>query len=181
MQQAQQNTSALFGRPGWTYVTTVRGPARGPQPRLARGTGRTGGSALPTGGNLPGYVANNEYDPSLWGYQPKDRANFLLLPPQTTPAANNGRELVGTYQPHDFAPGQRFLHHMRRAENWQVTAFPPNYRNLFAWQQVQKYRVLSHTLSARPLPQENYFLGYIIDPSIAAKIGQTGIGYMGSQ
>jgi hypothetical protein len=171
----------LFGRPDWTYVNVVRGPVIGPQPRLAQGTGRTGAPTGGTGAQLPGYLADNDYAPNLYSYAPTSRDDFDLQPPRTINVGSDGRELVGTYQPHDATPGQRFFHHMRRAAEWQDRTFPPNFRNLVEWQQVQKYRVLSATLSARPLPQENYFLGYTVDPQVQAKIGQSNLGYMGSQ
>lgn len=170
----------LFGRPA-NYTDIVRGPTQGPSARTAPGTGRTGAPTGGTGAQLPGYVSDNQYEPTLFQYQPRARQDFLYRPPQTFPAASDGKELLGTYRAHDFVIGQRFNHQMRAAANWQVIAFPDRFRDLNQWQQVQKYRVLSATLSARPLTQENYFLGYQVDPKIAAQIGQSNLGYMGSQ
>lgn len=172
----------LFGRPAWTYVNVMRGPVMGPQPRLARGTGRTGDPSLP--GNaamLPGYLAQNNYQPQGMGYAPDNRESFLSRIPRTIGTGDNGRAMVGTYEPHDSTVGQRFNHQMRQAPNWQVMEYPPDFRNLMIWQQVQKYRIQSRTLSPRPLSSANYFLGYQIDPQIAASIGQSTLGYMGSQ
>src|SRR5947209_3644559 len=174
-------TNPMFGRPVWTYVNTMVGPVRGPQPRLAQGTGHTGDTSLP--GNapqLPGYLSDNEYFPSTFSYDPIDSPTFLGHVPKTIGMGNNGRELIGTYQPHDFTPGTRFNHHMRQAANWQVMEYPPDFRNLLAWQQVRKYRTESFTLSPRPLDSSNYFLGYQMNPQIAAAIGQGTMGYMGS-
>jgi hypothetical protein len=69
---------------------------------------------------------------------------------------------------------------MRQAANWQVMEYPPDFRNLLAWQQARKYRIESYTLSPRPLDSANYFLGYQINPQVASQIGQTTMGYMGS-
>ena len=178
----QQNTDPLFGRPGWAYVDVVRGPVRGPQPRLAQGTGRTGApSSKGTGPQLPGYVSNNDYDPSPYSYRPPNRESFLNTIPRTINVGDNGRELVGTYEPHDRAIGQRFFHQMRSAANWQVLAYPPDFRNTIQWQQVQGYRVRSMTQSARPLAANSYFLGYQVQSTIQGQIGQNALGYMGSQ
>lgn len=174
-------TNPLFRRPTWTYVGVSEAPRRGPQPRLAKGTGATGDASLP--GNapqLPGYLSDNEYFPALFAYQPYNRQGFQLPIPRTIGTGEDGRELVGTYQPHDFTPGQRFFHQARQAANWQVMVYPPNLRNLLAWQQVQKYRINSLTMSARPLDSSQYFLGYQLNPQIGAQIGQNSLGYMGS-
>lgn len=206
----QQQTNPMFGRPTWTYVDVIRGPVRGPQPRLAQGTGRTGQPAAPgTAAQLPGYVSDNAYQPSPFTYQPdgqipfwgmgphaatsppgdnklgstysvKGGDNFETNVPRTINTGENGRELVGTYQPHDFTPGQRFFHQMRRASNWQIMAFGPKFRNTIAWQQVQKYRVRSSTVSAQPLGAQNYFLGYQVQPEVQSQLGQNALGYMGS-
>lgn len=177
----QQQTNPMFGRPTWSYDTVIRGPVRGPQPRLAQGTGRTGAPASPgTGAQLPGYVSDNTYQPSPFIYQPPYNDNFTENIPRTINVGQNGRDIVGTYQPHDFTPGTRFFHQMRSARNWQIHAFGPGFRNLNAWQQVQKYRVDSATISAQPLSNANYFLGYQVQPEIQSQIGQSSLGYMGS-
>jgi hypothetical protein len=177
----QQQTNPMFGRPTWTYVDVIRGPVAGPQPRLARGTGRTGNpAAAGTAAQLPGYVSDNAYQPSPFTYQPPNNESFEKVIPRTISVGDNGRELVGTYQPHDFAPGQRFFHQLRSAHTWQVQAFGPDFRNTIAWQQVQKYRVKSSTISAQPLSSSNYFLGYQVQPEVQAMIGQSSLGYMGS-
>lgn len=176
-----QSNNPMFGRPLWTYVQTMAGPVRGPQPRLAQGSGHTGDTSLP--GNapqLPGYLADTEYFPSTFAYDPVYQPGFTAHIPRTIGMGTDGREIVGTYQAHDFTPGQRFNHHNRQAANWQVMEYPPDFRNLLSWQQVQKYRVQSFTLSPRPLDSSNYFLGYQINPQIAAAIGQGTLGYMGS-
>jgi hypothetical protein len=180
--QNVQATNPMFGRPTWTYVNVVRGPARGPQPRLSVGTGHTGDASLP--GNapqLPGYLSDNRYEPSTFTYDPVNKPGFEMKIPRSINTGTNGRDVVGTYEPHDITIGQRWNHQMRQAANWQVMEYPPNFRNLLAWQQVRKYRVQSLTLSPRPLDSANYFLGYQINPAIAAAIGQGQMGYMGSQ
>lgn len=167
----------MFGRPSWTYVQTLQSPVSGPSPRLAQGTGRTGDPALP--GNsvqLPGYLSDNAYFPTMDEYAPEHREDNHITIPKAIPAGSNGRETVGTYEPHDFTPANRFFTQYRSASNWQVMSFPPSPRQLLSYQQVQKYNLASYVQQARPLPANNYFLGYQIDPSIAAQIGQTSNG-----
>src|SRR6266702_7146267 len=131
-----------------------------------------------------GYAArvlvDNEYFPTLNAYDSVNQPKFSRNLPKSIADGTNGREMVGTYQPHDFTPGTRQLNHLRQAAAWQVQEFPPDFRNLLSWQQVQKYRVLSMTAQARPLSSADYFLGYQINPDISAKIGQTTMGVMGS-
>jgi hypothetical protein len=181
MGQEQQQTNPMFGRPIWSYVNVVRGPVAGPQPRLAQGTGRTGKpSASGTAAQLPGYVSDNDYSPSPFSYQPINRESFENPIPRGINIGQDGRGLVGTYEPYDFTPGQRWNHQMRSAPNWQIMIFGPGFRNTFAWQQVQRYRVNSLTVAARPLGTSNYFLGYQVQPEIQSQIGQNPLGYMGS-
>jgi hypothetical protein len=170
---------AYAGGAIWSYVKVQQGPVRGPQPRLAQGTGRTGTPA-PAGqaSKLPGYLSEQEYKPAGFEYAPENREAFLLRYPPNIGVAVNGRDLVGTYDPHDSTPGRLFSGHMRRAQYWQVQEFPPNVRQLLAWQQVMRYRVNNLTMSARPLNQSNYFLGYVVDPQVSSAIGATGLGYM---
>ena len=166
----------------WSYVTVQTGPVRGPQPRLAQGSGKTGANSLP--GNapqLPGYLADNEYFPVVFEYDTTRQEDFLKNITRTIKTGDDGRQLVGTYVPHDFTPGQRQFSHMRQSDYYQVQEYPPNVRNLLAWQQVARYRVNSLTLAARPLDQSSYFLGYQVDPQVQAQLGQVGLGYMGSQ
>jgi hypothetical protein len=168
----------LFGRPKWTYVNILKSPVFGPDPRLAKGTGRTGDPALP--GNspqLPGYLSDTAYFPSLDDYAPVHEENNALKVPKSIGTGDDGRQLVGTYVPHDFTPAQRFFQQNRSAYNWQVQSFPPNTRNLLYYQQVQKYNLASVVQQARPLGPNNYFLGYQVDPAIQAAIGQTGNGW----
>lgn len=180
--QAVQANPAFFGRPIWTYVNVIRGPARGPTPHLARGSGHTGAASLPGNApSLPGYLSDNAYFPSPFGYVLQERESFLQRIPRTIGNGEDGRTLVGTYAPHDFTPAQRGLEHMRQASNWQNMTFPPDFRNLLAYQQVMKYRVNSVTLAARPLDSSNYFVGYQVDPRIQAALGGSTLGYMGSQ
>ena len=167
----------------WSYVSVVRGPSLGAQPRLAQGSGKTAaGTSLPGNApSLPGYLSDNAYFPVLNEYDTHFAPEFAKYIPKSIKTGDNGRILVGTYQPHDWTPGQRQLQHMRQADYWQVQDYPPNVRNLLAWQQVQKYRVQSLTLQARPLSSANYFLGYTVNPQVQSQIGQTTMGVMGSQ
>ncbi len=174
-------TNPMFGRPVWTYTNLVRGPVRGPQPRLAQGTGRTSSPALPgNASQLPGYLSDNAYFPTLNTYQPRLNPSYYMKLARSIQVGEDGREMVGTYQPHDFTPADRFHGEMRSAPNWQVMTFPPSIRNLLAYQQAVKYQLQSYTLSARPLASQNYFLGYQIDPQVQSDIGNSSLGYMGS-
>lgn len=174
-------SNPMFGRPIWTYTRVQPGPVRGPQPRLARGSGRTGDPALPgNSSQYPGYLSDNEYLPTLFPYDPVNQPTFQKKIPRTIGTGDDGEVVLGTYRAHDFTPGQRFLGHTRQAANWQVMEYPPDFRNLLAYQQVARYRVMSYTLQARPLQANDYFLGYQVNPQIQAMIGQTNLGYMGS-
>lgn len=179
VQTVQQAFSPLFGRPGWSYTNVQQGPVRGPTPRLSIGTGQTGDPSA-GGKNLPGYLSEQEYVASPNGYDPTLKNNFMARLPRSINVGNDGRDLVGTYKPHDYTPADRWIGVIRSAPNWQVNEFPPNTRNLLQWQQVQRYRIQSLTLSARPLDSSQYFLGYQVQTQVAAAIGQTNLGYMGS-
>lgn len=170
---------ATFGK-NWNYVQVVRGPVAGPQPRLAQGSGRTGSPTGGTGANLPGYVSDNDYRPNPFSYNPPLRESFVNRLPRSIGEGIDGNALVGTYRAHEFAIGDRWNYQMRSASAWQLQEYPPSYRDLIQWQQAMKYRVGSTTRSARPLPKANYFLGYQVNPDMAAKFGQNALGYMGS-
>lgn len=167
----------------WTYVQVQRSPVRGPQPRLARGSGHTAADpALPgNASQLPGYLTDNEYFPDGLDYLPTRNDTYLQRIPRTINVGYDGLAALNpTYRAHDNTQADRFNHQMRRAPGWQVMSYPPSVRNLLAWKQVEKYQVFSRTLSARPLPRNNYFLGYQIDSDIASDIGGGGLGHMGS-
>jgi hypothetical protein len=169
----------MFGRPIWSYVQVSRGPASGPQPKLARGIPQTGAnSGFPgTNAQLPAYVADYEYFPTVFTYDPVHNPVRVQPIPNSlsTPGKDDGlRALNPTYRAHEFRMGNRFNHQMRSAYNWQVMEFPVNFRNLLSFQQVRKYIVNSFTVQARPLPQSNYFLGYKIDQTVAQQIGGSG-------
>jgi hypothetical protein len=177
----EQDHDPLFGRKTWKYVDIMRGSARGPQPKMSKGTGRTGKPSPPGAAvYLPGHVSDNSYRMNPFTYAPQNNPNFLQRVPRSIGTGENGRGIVGTYQPHDFTPANRFNHQMRSAYNWQIMYYPSDYRDIIQWQQVQKYRVKSNTISAGPLGPSNYFLGYTIQPEIGAQIGQNVFGYMGS-
>lgn len=187
----------LFGRPSYAMVSAqgVLGPAlagsyRGGtrfEPPRQLGTGMTGRPSRPGESPvLPGYMSKNTYQPgSQMEYSPDLRVDSLKRIPATlqTPGTVDGITMIGTYRAHDFVAGpgmQRFNHQMRSAPNWQVMMFPPDFRQLLQRQQVMRYQVASYTRSAAPLRQTDYFLGYYTQPAVAAQIGQSGLGYMGS-
>jgi hypothetical protein len=178
-----QQSNPLYSRNA--YTTVYNSPVLGPMPQVTRnlGTGHSALGATPPGQTplLPGYVTQNEYQPSLDEYQPALNETFEAELPRTINVGTNGRELVGTYEPHDWVQADRFNHQLRSAPNWQIMSFPPGYRQLLQWQQVMRYQVQSQTIAPRPIRQSDYFLGYVTDPSVAAKLGGNTLGYMGSQ
>lgn len=175
------STNPLYRRPVWSYVSVREAPVKGPQPRLAKGTGRTGDPALPgNAAQLPGYLSDYDYEPSGYSYQPKNQQRYTIPIPRTIKVGADGREIVGTYKAHDFTPADRFFHQGRSSTNWQTMTYPPNIRNLAAWQVAQRYRVNSLTIAARPLDSSQYFLGYQVQPQVSQGLGSSGLGYMGS-
>lgn len=170
-------------RPVWTYTQINRAPARGPQPRLAQGSGHTAADpGLPgNASSLPGYLTDNAYFPNVFDYMPTQRDSFLTRLPRTINVGVDGLSALNpTYRAHDVTIADRFNHQMRRAGAWQDMAYPPSVRNLLAYKQVEKYQVFSRTLAARPLDRNNYFVGYQADPDIVSQIGGGNLGSMGS-
>lgn len=166
-----------------TYVEVIRTPARGPQPRLAQGSGRTASDPTLPGNapSLPGYLTDNQYFPNVFDYMPKLRENYLMPIPRGINVGVDGLAALNpTYRAHEVTRADRFFHHMRQSFAWQDMAYPPNVRNLLQFKQVEKYQVFSNTLAARPLARNNYFLGYQIDQDIASQIGGGNLGSMGS-
>lgn len=178
--------SPLFGRPGWTYVQPVQAPRLGPQPRLAQGTGRTAGPVTSGGGYepvMPGFVVQPDYEPPMYDYQGQNNQRFTRDIPRTIHVGDDGLHALNpTYKAYDVTHADRFFHQDRQVSNWQSMMYPPDFRNLLAWQQVMRYRIQSQTVSARPLDSSNYFLGYQVNPQMFAQsgIGQNTLGYMGS-
>lgn len=184
----------LFGRPSYAFVRpqgvlgpplagNYRGGTQFEQPRQL-GTGHTARSRSKRGEApvLPGFMSQNAYQPgSQMEYAPKLENSFIKRIPATLPdVGQDGITVLGTYRAHDFHMGERFNHQMRSAPNWQVMQFPPDFRELLQRQQVMRYQVASYTRSSTPLRQTDYFLGYYTQPAVAAKIGASGLGYMGS-
>lgn len=170
--------SPLFGRPGWTYINVVDGPRQGPTPRLAQGTGRTGSPDLRNMGALPnGYLSANDYRPDPYDYSPPTQPAFTKHLPRSIGVGDDGfHALGGTYKAHDYTIGTYTQNHYRSSANWQQMAFPPTNRQLASYQQVAKYNLYNQVASARPLSQNNYFLGYAIDPTQAGAYGGSGMG-----
>lgn len=182
-QQGASSLSPLFGRPGWTYVNVERSQQMGPTPHLAQGSGHTSRDQ-PLPGNapqLPGYLTDNEYFPTENAYQPDHQPSFRSPIPRSIRVGIDGETIVGTYRAHDFTPADRFFNQARQAATWQVQEFPPNYRNLLAWQQVRRYQIESMTEAPRVLDSSNYFLGYQVNRALIGDIGQNTLGSMGSQ
>lgn len=172
--------SPLFGRPGWNYVNVTQTPVKGPQPKLSVGSGRTGDSSLP--GNaaaLPGYLSDNSYFPSEFEYESVHNPSGRLNIPRSIGVGSDGISMLGTYRAHENVQADRFFTQNRSAPSWQQMAFPPDNRNILAYQQVRKYQLNSLTQQARPLSQNDYFVGYQVNPSIQGAIGQSTLGNLG--
>ncbi len=160
----------------WSTLQVLRGPSRGPTPQLAKGK-PSGVEALPgNAATLPGYLTENDYRPNVFDYQPDYRNNKLLHIPRGLSVGDNGRSVVGTYEPHDFTPGQRAFTQNRAAANWEIMSFPPNYRNLLAFQYARTYALQNVIVQARPMAKSNYFLGYTVDPAVAQQLSGTSLG-----
>lgn len=173
----------LFGRPGLSsvYQATVATPQAGPILRGSVGSGNTSsGESNRSTGFIPGgsLVTQTDYQPQGLENHPLGSDTFALpnMPPKALNLGTNGRELVGTYNPHDVTPLQRFISMWRSAYNWQVTGYGPNWRNLLIAQQVQKYNLYSTLAQSRPVSQQDYFIGYTTNPDTVQAAG----GYGGS-
>jgi len=179
----QTIANPLFGRPIWSYVKVAPGAIRGPQPRLAQGSGKTGGDSLLPGNSprLPGYLSDQQYEPTDFTYAPPHEITWQVKIPRSIKTGMDGIDMLGTYRAHDFTPADRWSHHRRSAVMWEAMDYRPGPRNLLAWQQAARFRLQTMTLAARPLTQDQYFLGYQVQPQTAAAIGQSSLGYMGSQ
>lgn len=165
----------------WAYTGQPLQAINTPKSKTSTGTGRTGKPA-PAGqsATLPGYVSEPNYTGASFGYNPRFRDDFVRPIPKSIQHGVDGLlALNPTYRAHDFVLAQYANDQNRRASAWQEQAFPPSFRDLVQWQQVRKYRVFSQTVSNRPLDPNNYFLGYVTQPQIAAQIGGSGLGYMG--
>lgn len=164
----------------WSYVSQMAQPVLGPQPRLAIGTGATGGASR--GNNaagIPGYMSSQDYEPQPFTYAPPNNPVAMHVAPQSIGVGDDGLHALNpTYRAHDFTPATRFINHLRSAPPWQVQMFPAQYRNTLQYQQVQRYRVHSQIMAARPLARSDYFLGYQIDQTVAGQLGMNNLGSM---
>lgn len=178
-------TNPLFGRPGTTnYSPRVSSPQQGPLPKMSLGSGQTGQAAdrSTAGFVAPGHLAVVEdYEPVGLDNEPQSVDTFTRpnVPPKTIGVGTNGRELVGTYDPHDFTPAQRFIQQWRSAKLWQSPIFGPSWRNLLVWQQVAKYNLYNQLAQSRPVSQSDYFAGYTTSDSVAATLQGSGMGASG--
>jgi hypothetical protein len=176
---AQTLTSANAGQRYidiWSTLQVLRSPTRGPTPELAQGKPR-GVQALPgNAATLPGYLTQNTYQPNVFEYQPVYQRNKRVTIPRTISVGNNGRDMVGTYDPHDFTPAVRAFTQNRSAPSYQMYSFPPDFRNLLSFQYARTYALQNIIVQARPLPQSNYFLGYTVDPKVAQQLSGGSLG-----
>lgn len=176
--------SPLFGRPGFTYVTAAPSARLGPNLKGSPGTGATGPQDARSRGFAPAaYTPQQIVGGVPYDYAPVTASSYDLGEPASQAAiprnigvATDGRELVGTYTPHDFTPADRFFKQGRSVANWQNMTFGPDYRYLLAHQQVAKYNLRSSIVPSRQLSPQNYFLGYQTSPATAALIGSQGQG-----
>lgn len=172
----------LFGRPGVTYTAQFTPPQAGPLPKMSVGSGQTGGTAnRSTAGFVPaGHIAVVEdYQPVGLDNEPFQVDTFTRpnMPPKTIGVGTNGRELVGTYEPHDFTPAQRFIQQWRAAHMWMSPVYGPSWRNLLVWQQVAKYNLYNALAQSRPVSQSDYFAGYITPDNV--NLQGSGMGASG--
>jgi hypothetical protein len=176
-------TNPLFGRPSSTnYAPRVSTPQQGPLPKLSLGSGQTGQAAdrSQAGFVPPGHLAVVEdYEPVGLDNEPLGIDTFTRpnMPPKSINAGTNGRELVGTYDPHDFTPAQRFIQQWRSAKLWMSPVFGPSWRNLLVWQQVAKYNLYNATAQSRPVSAQDYFAGYVTSQNVP--IQGSGMGISG--
>lgn len=160
----------------------------GPIPKLSSGSGLTGtgnrdNRAL---GFAPAGYATQQYMPvTQFDYMPPLDESFDIGISEKTPYAGlpksiavgtDGREMVGTYQPHDFTPAAHFFKQGRSGGNWQDMSFGPDYRQLLDQQQVARYNLYNQVALARPLSPNAYFLGYQTQASVSQMIGGTAQG-----
>jgi hypothetical protein len=174
-----QPNNAISNRQAiWSYIKVNNAPVAGPQPRLAQGSGRTGDVGLPgNAASLPGYLSDNMYQPEGLDYMTSVRESYLNRIPASIGVGDDGLHALNpTYRAHEVKVADRFNHQMRQANSWQNMAYPPSYRNLLQYAQVQKYQVYTNTLSPRILPKNNYFLGYQMTEDMATQIGGSSLG-----
>jgi hypothetical protein len=159
------------------YTSVMTSPRIGPQARLSYGSGATGGRDVRADGTqYGGFLAENDYQPAPMDYAPGTSGNYLARIPASVGIGDNGRSVVGTYQPHDFTIAQYMQYNRRSSANWQDMTYPANWRNLVGAQQVSKYNLYNQVGLSRPLAQNDYFLGYQMQLSDARGLGQVGMG-----
>lgn len=165
----------------WNYTTTPPDMLASPSAKTSVGTGQTGKPSSPgKQAATPAYVSEPNYSGASFDYGPQYNDTFARRIPTSIAQGVDGlAALRPTYRAHDFVMAQYLQSQNRRADYWQEQAFPPSFRDLVQWQQVQKYHVFSYTVSHRPLDANQYFLGYTTEPQLAAQIGASGLGYMG--
>src|SRR5262245_43909704 len=86
-----QQAAPVYSRPA--YLTTYNSPVLRPKPAMTRnlGTGHSALGATPPGQAplLPGYVTENEYQPTQFGYQPPLREDFEEHIPRSINVGND--------------------------------------------------------------------------------------------
>lgn len=170
----------LFGPSIYTYTAIARGPNIGPLPRLAQaGLNNTQTNVAGTNVNTPSYAIQEDYKPDTFEYGPSYNPSTFLRPPTSIGVGSNGRELVGTYEPHDNTLARYTYNQNRRATNWQQQSFPPHFRPLLQYQQVMQYQIQNMRQSATPIAQNNYFFGYQVTNTVQSQIGQNALGSLG--
>lgn len=168
---------ALLGKPGWSYQAVNTSPKMGPVPRMAQGSGQTAAPDVRQDGTqYGGFLSNQEYQPAPFDYEPGQTDNFLARIDKRGVGGVDGLALVGTYRAHDFTVAEYEQHNRRSADNWQVMSYPPNWRKLLGAQQVAKYNLYNQVAMARPLQQNDYFLGYQMTLAQNAGVGGYSLG-----
>lgn len=175
-----QRINPMFGRPGYSYARAVQTPQGGPVPKLSFGSGQTGGvDNRSTGAQAGGYLAENDYKPQGLEYANAVNDNGEFVPPKSIGVGYNGRHLVGTYDPHDFVMAQYTQSQRRSSAMWQQIGYPPQWRQLLNWQVVRRYNLLNTIAASRPISQNDYFLGYQVNPQNPSAGINPGYGSLG--
>lgn len=172
------NLPGLARRPTYTmlgqrYHSALPAPRMGPAPHLARGSTHTGRRATPgTSAQFPAYMhKQEEYHPQGLEYMPATNPNDMWHPPRSIAIGVNGRDLVSTYEPHDWVMAVYTQTQWGSSGMWEQLSYPGNFRKLIQAQAPQRYNLATHVGMARPMSPNDYFLGYVTSPRVAGQIG----------
>lgn len=172
---------AMPARPFQFY--TVPRSRLGTVPKLAPGKQGSGlGQTVRAGFVSEAYPGFTPLD-----YAPDTQPDRGIGIPKTLPAGvapvYGKTGFMPSYNPHDFAPAQRFFMQNRSSARWAQTSFPPQIRALTPSQQaVQLKRPAMFARRQIPAGQPNlglYAFGYPTSVGIAARLGGGPIAVLG--